>query len=43
MESLFNKVAPLKRLYHNCFSMTFSKLLKTLNNKAVYTIKIAYN
>ena len=41
-ESLFNKVAGPKRLYHKCFSMIFTKLLTKLYNKTPYTIKIAY-
>ena len=29
LESLFNKVAVLKRLQHRCFSVNFAKFLRT--------------
>ena len=41
-ESLFNKVAGLKRLHPKCFSTMFVKPLRTPSNKTPYTIKIAY-
>ena len=42
LESLFNKVAVLKRLHHKCFFMIFVTLLRTRYNKIPYTIKIAF-
>ena len=37
-----HKVAGLKRLHHNCFSIIFAKLLRAPYNNTTYTIKIAY-
>ena len=41
LESLFNKVAGLKRLRHMYLSMIFAKLLRTSYNKTPCTLKIA--
>ena len=42
LESLFNKVTDLKRVYHKCFPMIFANFSRTLYNKTPYTIKISY-
>ena len=39
LESLFSKVAGLKRLHRKCFSMIFAIFLRKPYNKTLYTIK----
>ena len=42
LESLFNKVARLKRLHHKRFPGIFVKFSRTPYNETPYTTKIAY-
>ena len=42
LESLFNKVARLKRLHHKRFPRIFVKFSGTPYNETPYTTKIAY-
>ena len=42
LESLFDKVACLKRLHHKCALMIFLKFLRAPYNKTPYATKIAY-